>query len=137
MPDAPTGANSSPNGQDERRALLSSSHQPGVYRSSGEITAKFERKLLKATTYAEMEIIELQSKIEHRELWSKVLLSLVALIIVSDMAIIFFTGFGLMKFDNETTLPLFIASNLAQIFTLSVLVVKFLFRQDNETTGKK
>lgn len=77
-----------------------------------------------------MEIIELQSKIEQRELWSKVLLSLVGLIIVCDMAIIFLTGFGLMQFKNETTLPLFITSNLAQIFTLSVLVVKFLFRYE-------
>ncbi len=124
---------------DERRLLLESMQLPATSRSSEEITEKFEGRLLKGTTFAEMEIIELQSKIEQRELWSRVLLCLVGLIIVSDMAIIFLTGFGWMQFENETTLPLFIASNLAQIFTLSVIVVKFLFKEDpaRRDTGKR
>lgn len=130
MPDTESDIPTQASLLDEKRKLASQMQQPQSHGSSEEITAKVERKLLRATTYAEMEIIELQSKIEQRELWSKVLLSLVGLIIVCDMAIIFLTGFGLMQFKNETTLPLFITSNLAQIFTLSVLVVKFLFRYE-------
>lgn len=130
MPETADNASNQASLLDEKRKLASQMQQPQSHGTSEEITAKVERKLLKATTYAEMEIIELQSKIEQRELWSKVLLSLVGLIITCDMAIIFFTGFGIMKFESETTLPLFIGSNLAQIFTLSVLVVKFLFRHE-------
>ncbi|MFZ1249732.1 MAG: hypothetical protein WAQ24_05440 [Candidatus Saccharimonadales bacterium] len=122
--------------RDERQVLLESSQQPARYQSSEEITAKVERKLLRATTYAEMEIIELQSRIEHRELWSKALLGLVGLIILSDIAIIFFTGLGWMKFNNENTIPIFIGSNLLQIFTLSILVVKYLFPTSKDANNK-
>lgn len=118
------------NNQTERQRLLNSLEalSPGTY--SEAITQKVESKLEKGATYAEVLILELHSIIDQRTLWSKVLLGLVSLIIVCDMFIIFFTGFGALKFEGNATLPLFIGSNLAQIFVLSVIVVKFLFKAD-------
>ena len=91
--------------------------------------ANITRTLEAQAERAEVINTELKSIIKQRERWSRWLLILVSLIIVSDMCIIFFTGFGLMTFDG-VTLPLFIASNLAQIFVLSVIVVQFLFKND-------
>ena len=92
-------------------------------------SAGITRTLEAQAERAEVINTELKSIIKQRERWSRWLLILVSLIIVSDMCIIFFTGFGLMTFEG-VTLPLFIASNLAQIFVLSVIVVQFLFKND-------
>ncbi len=100
---------------------------PEQIKDDSEIEASTEDRVKSKSDLSLIKIQELQSIIHLREKWSLILLILVGTVIISDIGITYLTGFGFLKF-TEISLPLFIGSNLAQIFTLSTIVVKFLFR---------
>jgi hypothetical protein cdivTM_07084 len=99
---------------------------PGQIEDDSEIEASTEDRVKSKSDLSLIKIQELQSIIHLREKWSLILLILVGIVIISDIGITYLTGFGILKFTG-ISLPLFIGSNLAQIFALSVIVVKFLF----------
>lgn len=99
---------------------------PGQIEDDSEIEASTEDRVKSKSDLSLIKIQELQSIIHLREKWSLILLILVGIVIISDIGITYLTGFGILNFTG-ISLPLFIGSNLAQIFALSVIVVKFLF----------
>lgn len=99
---------------------------PGQIEDDSNIEISTEERAKATSDMAKIRLQELQVTIQLRKLWSIALLVLVILIIISDGAITYLTGFGILNFTG-ISLPLFIGSNLAQIFALSVIVVKFLF----------
>ena len=99
---------------------------PGQIEDDSEIEASTEDRVKSKSDLSLIKIQELQSIIHLREKWSLILLIIVGIVIISDIGITYLTGFGILKFTG-ISLPLFIGSNLAQIFALSVIVVKFLF----------
>ena len=104
---------------------------PGQIEDDSEIETSTEDEVKAKSDWSLIKIQELQSIIHLREQWSVKLLRLVILIIISDIVITYLTGFGILKFTG-ISLPLFIGSNLAQIFALSIIVVKFLFRTNTD-----
>lgn len=104
---------------------------PGQIEDDSEIETSTEDEVKAKSDWSLIKIQELQSIIHLREQWSVKLLRLVILIIISDIGITYLTGFGILKFTG-ISLPLFIGSNLAQIFALSIIVVKFLFRTNTD-----
>jgi hypothetical protein cdivTM_07084 len=100
---------------------------PEQIKDDSEIEASTEDRVKSKSDLSLIKIQELQSIIHLREKWSLILLILVGIVIISDIGITYLTGFGFLKFTG-ISLPLFIGSNLAQIFALSTIVVKFLFR---------
>ena len=104
---------------------------PEQIKDDSEIEASTEDRVKSKSDLSLIKIQELQSIIHLREKWSLILLILVGIVIISDIGITYLTGFGFLKF-TEISLPLFIGSNLAQIFTLSTIVVKFLFRTNTD-----
>ena len=99
---------------------------PGQIEDDSNIEISTEERAKATSDMAKIRLQELQVTIQLRKLWSIALLVLVILIIISDGVITYLTGFGILNFTG-ISLPLFIGSNLAQIFALSVIVVKFLF----------
>lgn len=99
---------------------------PGQIEDDSSIEISTEERAKSTSDMAKIRLQELQVTIQLRKLWSTTLLRLVTVIIISDGVITYLTGFGILKFTG-ISLPLFIGSNLAQIFALSVIVVKFLF----------
>lgn len=99
---------------------------PGQIKDDSNIEISTEERAKATSDIAKIRLQELQVTIQLRKLWSIALLALVILIIISDGVITYLTGFGILNFTG-ISLPLFIGSNLAQIFALSVIVVKFLF----------
>ena len=104
---------------------------PEQIKDDSEIEASTEDRVKSKSDLSLIKIQELQSIIHLREKWSLILLILVGIVIISDIGITYLTGFGFLKF-TEISLPLFIGSNLAQIFALSTIVVKFLFRTNTD-----
>lgn len=104
---------------------------PEQIKDDSEIEASTEDRVKSKSDLSLIKIQELQSIIHLRETWSLILLILVGIVIISDIGITYLTGFGFLKF-TEISLPLFIGSNLAQIFALSTIVVKFLFRTNTD-----
>ena len=104
---------------------------PEQIKDDSEIEASTEDRVKSKSDLSLIKIQELQSIIHLREKWSLILLILVGIVIISDIGITYLTGFGILKFTG-ISLPLFIGSNLAQIFTLSIIVVKFLFRTNTD-----
>lgn len=104
---------------------------PEQIKDDSEIETSTEDEVKAKSDWSLIKIQELQSIIHLREQWSVKLLRLVILIIISDIGITYLTGFGILKFTG-ISLPLFIGSNLAQIFALSIIVVKFLFRTNTD-----
>ena len=104
---------------------------PEQIKDDSEIEASTEDRVKSKSDLSLIKIQELQSIIHIREKWSLILLILVGIVIISDIGITYLTGFGILKFMG-TSLPLFIGSNLAQIFALSIIVVKFLFRTNTD-----
>ena len=104
---------------------------PEQIKDDSEIETSTEDEVKAKSDWSLIKIQELQSIIHLREQWSVKLLRLVKLIIISDIGIAYLTGFGILNF-TETSLPLFIGSNLAQIFALSVIIVKFLFNTNTD-----
>lgn len=104
---------------------------PGQIKDDSEIEASTEDRVKSKSDLSLIKIQELQSIIHLREKWSSILLTLVGIVIMSDIGITYLTGFGFLKF-TEISLPLFIGSNLTQIFALSIIVVKFLFRTNTD-----
>ena len=99
---------------------------PGQIEDDSNIEISTEERAKSTSDMAKIRLQELQVTIQLRKMWSITLLVLVISIIISDGVITYLTGFGILKFTG-ISLPLFIGSNLAQIFALSVIVVKFLF----------
>jgi hypothetical protein len=99
---------------------------PGQIEDDSNIEISTEERAKSTSDMAKIRLQELQVTIQLRKMWSIALLVLVISIIISDGVITYLTGFGILKFTG-ISLPLFIGSNLAQIFALSVIVVKFLF----------
>ncbi len=99
---------------------------PGQIKDDSNIEISTEERAKATSDIAKIRLQELQVTIQLRKLWSIALLALVILIIISDGVITYLTGLGILNFTG-ISLPLFIGSNLAQIFALSVIVVKFLF----------
>lgn len=99
---------------------------PGQIEDDSNIEISTEERAKATSDMAKIRLQKLQVTIQLRKLWSIALLVLVILIIISDGVITYLTGFGILNFTG-ISLPLFIGSNLAQIFALSVIVVKFLF----------
>ncbi len=104
---------------------------PGQIKDDSEIEASTEDRVKSKSDLSLIKIQELQSIIHLREKWSSILLTLVGIVIMSDIGITYLTGFGFLKF-TEISLPLFIGSNLTQIFALSIIVIKFLFRTNTD-----
>ncbi len=104
---------------------------PEQIKDDSEIEASTEDRVKSKSDLSLIKIQELQSIIHLREKWSLILLILVGIVIISDIGITYLTGFGILKFTG-ISLPLFIGSNLAQIFALSIIVVKFLFRTNTD-----
>ena len=104
---------------------------PEQIKDDSEIEASTEDRVKSKSDLSLIKIQELQSIIHLRETWSLILLILVGIVIISDIGITYLTGFGFLKF-TEISLPLFIGSNLTQIFALSIIVVKFLFRTNTD-----
>lgn len=102
---------------------------PGQIEDDSNIEISTEERAQAISDMAKIRLQELQVTIQLRKIWSIALLVLVISIIISDGVITYLTGCGILKF-TEISLPLFIGSNLAQIFTLSVIVVKFLFKSN-------
>lgn len=99
---------------------------PGQIEDDSNIEISTEERAKSTSDMAKIRLQELQVTIQLRKMWSITLLVLVISIIISDGVITYLTGFRILKFTG-ISLPLFIGSNLAQIFALSVIVVKFLF----------
>ena len=99
---------------------------PGQIEDDSNIEISTEERAKSTSDMAKIRLQELQVTIQLRKMWSIALLVLVISIIISDGVITYLTGFGILKFTG-ISLTLFIGSNLAQIFALSVIVVKFLF----------
>lgn len=104
---------------------------PGQIKDDSTIEISTEEQAKTTSDMAKIRLQELQVTIQLRKLWSTTLRVLVILIIISDGVITYLTGFGILKFTG-ISLPLFIGSNLAQIFALSVIVVKFLFNTNTD-----
>lgn len=65
---------------------------------------------------------------EMRRSWSKWILRAILVIIAFDLVIVFFAGFGWMKFEG-VILPIFIGESLIQVLGLAVIIVGFLFNK--------
>lgn len=104
---------------------------PGQIKDDSTIEISTEEQAKTTSDMAKIRLQELQVTIQLRKLWSTTLRVLVILIIISDGVITYLTGFGILKFTG-ISLPLFIGSNLAQIFALSVIIVKFLFNTNTD-----
>jgi hypothetical protein cdivTM_07084 len=102
---------------------------PGQIKDDSTIEISTEEQAKTTSDMTKIKLQELQVTIQLRKWWSILLLVLVGLIIISDGVITYLTGLGILNFTG-ISLPLFIGSNLAQIFALSVIIViivKFLF----------
>lgn len=104
---------------------------PGQIKDDSTIEISTEEQAKTTSDMTKIKLQELQVTIQLRKWWSILLLVLVGLIIISDGVITYLTGLGILNFTG-ISLPLFIGSNLAQIFALSVIVVKFLFRTNTD-----
>lgn len=105
---------------------------PDQIKDDSVIEATTEQKVIKKSLDTDVKISELRNIIELRQLWGKSLLWMISAILICNMAAVYLTGFGLLTFTGNA-LPAFVASNLAEIFALCIIVVKFLF---NTKTGK-
>jgi hypothetical protein len=83
--------------------------------------------LEKSSAWAQLKLIEFKEIIGHRKNWSNGLLLLVMLIVVMDFLVVIFVGAGWLLFQSAWAIPTFVAANLAEVFGLSLLVVRFLF----------
>ena len=99
---------------------------PGQIKDDSTIEISTEEQAKTTSDMTKIKLQELQVTIQLRKWWSILLLVLVGLIIISDGVITYLTGLGILNFTG-ISLPLFIGSNLAQIFAMSVIIVKFLF----------
>ena len=104
---------------------------PGQIEDDSTIEISTEERAKATSDMTKIKLQELQVTIQLRRWWSTLLLVLVGLIIISDGVITYLTGLGILNF-TEISLPLFIGSNLAQIFALSVIIVKFLFNTNTD-----
>lgn len=104
---------------------------PGQIKDDSTIEISTEEQAKTTSDMTKIKLQELQVTIQLRKWWSILLLILVGLIIISDGVITYLTGLGILNFTG-ISLPLFIGSNLAQIFALSVIIVKFLFNTNTD-----
>lgn len=104
---------------------------PGQIKDDSTIEISTEEQAKTTSDMTKIKLQELQVTIQIRKWWSILLLILVGLIIISDGVITYLTGLGILNFTG-ISLPLFIGSNLAQIFALSVIIVKFLFNTNTD-----
>jgi hypothetical protein cdivTM_07084 len=104
---------------------------PGQIKDDSTIEISTEEQAKTTSDMTKIKLQELQVTIQLRKWWSILLLVLVGLIIISDGVITYLTGLGILNFTG-ISLPLFIGSNLAQIFALSVIIVKFLFNTNTD-----
>ena len=104
---------------------------PGQIEDDSTIELSTEERAKATSDMTKIKLQELQVTIQLRRWWSTLLLVLVGLIIISDGVITYLTGLGILNFTG-ISLPLFIGSNLAQIFALSVIIVKFLFNTNTD-----
>jgi hypothetical protein cdivTM_07084 len=104
---------------------------PGQIEDDSTIEISTEERAKATSDMTKIKLQELQVTIQLRRWWSTLLLVLVGLIIISDGVITYLTGLGILNFTG-ISLPLFIGSNLAQIFALSVIIVKFLFNTNTD-----
>lgn len=104
---------------------------PGQIKDDSTIEISTEEQAKTTSDMTKIKLQELQVTIQLRKWWSILLLVLVGLIIISDGVITYLTGLGILNFTG-ISLPLFIGSNLAQIFALSIIIVKFLFNANTD-----
>ena len=104
---------------------------PGQIKDDSTIEISTEEQAKTTSDMTKIKLQELQVTIQLRKWWSILLLVLVGLIIISDGVITYLTGLGILNFTG-ISLPLFIGSNLAQIFALSIIIVKFLFNTNTD-----
>ena len=114
--------------------------RPGALQALEPIDGEAEQERLQEISFQELdyasariqlELQEYADRLGQRRLWSKCLLYAVLFIIFSDTAIVFGVGCGILSFgDNPYAIPGFIAGNLAEIFTLSAIVVNWLFPKE-------
>lgn len=105
---------------------------PDQIKDDSVIEATTEQKVINKSLDTDVKISELRNIIELRQLWGRCLLRIISVILIGNMGIVYLTGFRLLTFTGNT-LPTFVASNLAEVFALCIIVVKFLF---NTKTGK-
>lgn len=86
--------------------------------------------LEKKKTKAELDAEEKEDIIKLRRRWSNWILACIILIAISDIAIVFFIGLGLLKFQNNYALPAFIGESIIKIIVLAIIIVKFLFNSN-------
>ncbi len=103
---------------------------PDQIKDDSVIEATTEQKVIKKSLDTDVKISELRNIIELRQLWGKSLLWMISAILICNMGVVYLTGFGLLTFTGNA-LPTFVASNLAEIFALCIIVVKFLFNTKN------
>lgn len=104
---------------------------PDQISNDSDIEIATEYALSEKSSDSTLKSKEMQEIIRHRNLWSYSLLFLVSTIIISDLAIMFLIGFRAVSFD-ASVIPVFVGSNLAQVFALSFIVVKFLFNPSSQ-----
>ncbi|HSX35961.1 MAG TPA: hypothetical protein VLH84_03440 [Patescibacteria group bacterium] len=81
----------------------------------------------KDSAWLELQLQEYREIIGHRKNWSDGLLLLVGYIIIVDFVIVGAVGAGLLSFVITWSIPAFITANLAEVFGLSFIVVRYLF----------
>ncbi|PIZ55627.1 hypothetical protein COY23_04545 [bacterium (Candidatus Torokbacteria) CG_4_10_14_0_2_um_filter_35_8] len=82
--------------------------------------------------FAQIKAEEKRDIIRMRGQWSRWILACIVGIVILDYFVVFFLGFGWIKFGSGYTVPLFIGESLIKIFGLAIIVVKFLFERDKK-----
>lgn len=115
---------------DKKEALRIIENIRPVKVDTGDILDRYNF-LEKKKSRAELEAEEKEDIIKLRRRWSNWILFCIILIAISDIAIVFFIGFNLFKFQNNYVMPAFIGESIIKIIVLAVIIVKFLFNSNS------
>ena len=76
---------------------------------------------------ARLKIIELQAIIDMRKEWSKLFKMVVVAVLLFEIILTIFVGYGWFVFEDSWFLRIIIVSGFAQILTMPYTITRFLF----------
>ena len=100
-------------------------------------TLESEASRVKISAETEIRLKGLQDYYGMRKTWGNFLKLCLSVILVFNILLVIFVGFGLIKYNDEWFLRLVLTTNLADIIGLVYLVVHFLFSNQNEINTKQ
>ena len=95
------------------------------------IPPRLERSRILVTSGAEIKLKGLASYFTMRERWSHCLMIAIFIVLGFNILMVWFVGIGTLMYSDEWFLRIVLTTNLADIIGLAVVIVKFLFPNQN------